>query len=338
MEVAASRCAEAAPTRDAAYWPFAATSPWNMPIGDKAQYGNIIAPVFNPAGGGGMNCGWWSHPIFIATARDPQTTIYLHPRFLTGPEKPFITMRVPVDAQPDPKSDAHLHIIDETHSFVVEMIGAVKDSKGKITATWGAVKNDLRDAGVYDAPYHGTRAYGGSAIAGLIRQGELTHGIHHALAAAIEPKAHNRNCPGGKDFVWPASSADGDASTAYGVTGNLYMGTLLAIPPTVDLTKLGLAGPDMILARAMQDYGVYIVDSGGCNLQLFAEPRAEKEVAQIKVESGGQSYCSLRKLVPLLKIVTNNGPQSIGGGGKPRCPLAPPLEKEDAALFHPQEK
>ena len=67
-----------------------------------------------------------------------------------------------------------------------------------------------------------------------------------------------------------------------------------------------------------EDYGAYIVDSGGCNLQLFAEPKAEKEVAQMKVEPSWQSYCSLRKLVPLLRIVTNNGPQSVGGGGKPR--------------------
>jgi hypothetical protein len=327
ITASAGRCAEAEKTRDPAYWPFATTSPWNMPIGDKAQYGEIHAPHFDPAAGGGMNCGWWSHPIFIATERDPRVTIYLHPRYLNVAEKAFITMRVPADAQPDPKSDAHLHIIDETHRFVVEMIGAVKDAHGKITATWGACKNDLRDAGVYDTPYHGTRAYGGSAIAGLIRRGELTHGIPHALAAAIDPKAHNRNGPGGKPFVWPASSADGDADTAYGTTGNLYMGTLVAIPPTVDLDKFGFTGPDLAIARALQDYGAYIVDSGGCNFQLFAEPKAKDEAAQIKVEPSGQSYYSLRKLVPFLRIVTNNGPQSVGGGGTPRRPLAPPFSK-----------
>jgi len=322
------RCAEAGGTRDPALWPFAVTSPWNMPIGSNAQYGDISSPKFDPAGGGGINCGWWSHPIFITTAHDPMTTVYLHPpAFMHMEEKPLITMRVPADARPDPKSDAHLHIIDETHSFVVEMIGAVKDSKGKITATWWGTKNDLRDAGVYDPP-HGVRAYGGSAIGGLIRRGELTHGIHHALAGAIDPKAHNRKGPNGKAYVWPASCADGDADTAYGASGNLLMGTLLALPPSVDLGKLGLSGPDMAIARAMQEYGVYIVDSGGCNLQLFAEPKAADEVAQIKIESRGQSYCSLRKLVPLLKIVTNNTPQSVGGGGKPCAPLAPPFVRQ----------
>lgn len=134
--MSAGWCAEAGRTRDPALWPFDAASPWNMPIGDKARYGDISAPEFDPAGGGGINCMWWSHPIFIATARDPKVTIYLHPRYLNTPEKPFITMRAPLDAQPDPKSDAHLHIIDETHSFVVEMIGAVRNSNTRITATW----------------------------------------------------------------------------------------------------------------------------------------------------------------------------------------------------------
>ncbi len=210
--MSATRAAETGRTRDPAYSPFDATSPWNMPIGDKAQYGDISSEKFDPAAGGGINCGWWSLPIFIATAQDPIATIYLHPSYLNVPEKPFITMHVPVDAQPDPKSDAHLNIIDETHSFVLEMLGAVKDSKGKITATWSAIKNDLRDAGVYDAPYHGSRAYGGSGIAGLIRQGELTHGIPHALAAAIDPKAHNRRGgPGSKrPRLRPGLGAVGD--------------------------------------------------------------------------------------------------------------------------------
>ena len=111
-------------------------------------------------------------------------------------------MRVPADAMPDAKSDGHLHIIDETQSFVVEMWQAKRGPDGLITAV--AVKNDLRGPGVYDG-WHGVRAYGGSAIAGLIRRGELTDGIHHALAAAVYPKAHNSSGPNSQPFVWPAS-------------------------------------------------------------------------------------------------------------------------------------
>jgi hypothetical protein len=296
--------------RDPALWPFDAASPWNVAIGDKARFVTIDARQFDPAVGGGINCRQWSHPIYIATAHDPLVRIDQQ-----DPRQPRITIRVPAAAMPDSKSDGHLHIIDETHSFVVEMWQAKRSPDGLITAV--AVKNDLRGPGVYDG-WHGVRAYGGSAIAGLIRRGELTDGIHHALAAAVYPKAHNASGPNGQPFVWPASSADGDAATAYSTTGNLYMGSLVAIPPTVDLSKLSLRGPERVLAQALQDYGAYIVDSAHSNFVLFAEPPAQSEVSQIRTEA-------MQALVAQLKIVANNGPKSIGGGGHPRRPPAAPM-------------
>ncbi len=42
-------------TRDAAYWPFAANDPWNMPIGSAAAYKAINSPGFSTGGGAYMN-------------------------------------------------------------------------------------------------------------------------------------------------------------------------------------------------------------------------------------------------------------------------------------------
>ena len=95
-------------------------------------------------------------------------------------------------------------------------------------------------------------------------------------------------------------------------------------------TSSGLPDRTWPSPERLQDYGAYIVDSGGCNFQLFAEPKAKDEAAQIKVEPSGQSYYSLRKLVPFLRIVTNNGPQSVGGGGTPRRPLGAPFSNRAA--------
>ena len=297
--------ANGAETRDPALSPFDASSPWNMPLGDKAEYATINSPPFDPSKGCGINCEHWSHPVFIATPTDPEVAI-----FHKDPLVPFAVMRAPANAKPDPESDAHLHLIDETHSFVVEMCAAARRPDGNISARY-VIKNDLRDAGVY-AGWHGVRAYGGSAIAGLIRVGELTHGIRHVLAAATNPKAMNRFAPDGKAFVWPASSAD-----STGTEGNLYMGSLVAIPPTVDLNQLGLKpGPAMEIAIALQDYGAYLTDSASTNFCVCAEPAAAQEVARV-------DRADLNKLSALLKVVTNNAPNSIGGGGKPRRPLAP---------------
>ena len=294
--------------RDAAAWPFAASSPWNTAIGDQAAFTAISSPRFASAKGGSVNATGFSHPVFIATAADPEIAI-----FKTGSASPFATVRVPAAAQPDAQGDGHLHLIDEQHRSVIEMWQAVR-SEGRITAV-AVVRNDLTDDGVYGA-WHGVRAYGGSAIAGLIRTGELKSGIRHALAIAVEQQSLNRSAPGGKGWVWPASSCDNH--NAYGATGNLFMGSLLAIPPTVDLRKLGL-GPEAVeLAVALQDYGAYITDCTGSNLSFYAEPAAAEEAALV-----GRGEAS--RLVALLQAVANNGPQTIGGGGKPRRAAAPPF-------------
>lgn len=293
--------------RDAGIWPFSASSPWNLALGDKAAFQPIASPRFAIGKGGSLNAVGFSHPVYLAVAGDPEVRI-----FRRGVATPFATVRVPVDARPDAMGDGHLHIVDEQHRSVVEMWQAVRNADGSITAA-AVVSNDLTDDGVYPN-WHGVRAYGGSAVAGLIRRGELIGGIRHALAIAVEQAALNRNGPGGKGYVWPASSCDNN--NAYGSTGNIFMGSLLAIPPTVDVRASGLRGPALEMAIALQDYGAYITDCTGSNLSFYAEAAAVEEAAQV-----GRG--DVAKLVSLLQVVTNNTLLTIGGGGKRRRPDAP---------------
>ena len=98
------------------------------------------------------------------------------------------------------------------------------------------------------------------------------------------------------------------------------MGSLLAIPPSVDLATIGIAssGPAFEVAKALQNYGAYVTDAAGANLVFYVEPSARGEVPD-DFES------QLAKAVAFLRVVANNGPRSVGGGGSPRRPLAPPL-------------
>ncbi len=293
--------------RDPALWPFEANDPWNHALGSGAQY-TTITGNFKHNGFAGVNCTHWSHPVFIATASDPVHSI-TSPGF-NG------SIHVPANARPDPESDAHLHIIDETHTYVVETWGATVDGSGNISALAG-FQNALKGPGVYPTN-HGVRAYGGSAIGGLIRKGELTNGIPHALAISMYGNYLNRNGPGGHCYVWPASTCDGGNGSGYSSTGNLFMGSLLAIPPEVDITALGYgtSGPNYQAAKALQDYGGYIVDQSGGDFILYVEPAANSETTNFSPQA----------VVPLLKVVTNNTPTSIGGGGTPRRPEPPPFE------------
>jgi hypothetical protein len=95
------------------------------------------------------------------------------------------------------------------------------------------------------------------------------------------------------------------------------MGSLLAIPSGVDLTSLGLTPAGMMVARALRDYGAYVVDRSSVGV-IYVEPTAPQAWLD-----------DLRKDVPtllsVLSLVTNNSPENIGGGGRPLAPFAPPL-------------
>jgi hypothetical protein len=307
-----SHVAAEQPTRDAAFWPFASSSPWNTSLGANAQYTPIASP-FTASGGANLNCREWSYPVFVAKNSDPLQNFYWRES-----NELIARMRVPRNAQADSQSDGSLIIVNDTHDADVEMWQATRrpngDWEGEVT-----VQHNLRDTGFYD-DYRGTRAGGMSALGGLIRRQELLAGkIPHALAVAVDGSAMNKNGPGGRPFTWPASWADGGDGSDYGTSGNLFMGSLVAIPPDVDLAKLKLSPQALAIARALQDYGAYITDQGSANIIYYAEQAA----SDILATDGGE----LGRLTPLLRVVTNNGPhQNIGGGGPRRVTTpAPPL-------------
>jgi hypothetical protein len=269
-----------------------------MPIGSNAQF----APTSDPQSvslldvyGGSLNARSWSHPIYQATASDPMRTGTSH----AGTWQ----FRVPTDAVAalPTDGDRHIHVIDPTKQYVDECWVAVKQASGNWWCEYH-VRNNLRGPGVGE---NGVRAYGGSAIGGLIRLSEAqANEIRHALAFAM-PRAKMAHGP-----VWPAITEDGGAT--YG--GALHMGQLVAIPRTVNLSSLGLSPGGMMLARALRDYGAYLVDASS-NFAFFAEPTAEHLLAGARADIG--------KIREQLRVVTNNSATSVGGGGTPIAPLAP---------------
>ncbi|MDZ7857364.1 hypothetical protein [Sphaerotilus sp.] len=298
------------PARDPAQWPFASDSPWNTALGDGARFAPIRSPRFDPGRGATVNTLQWSHPVFIAQADDPTVLVYRR-----GQAEPVHRVRVPRQARPDPMADGALHLIDATRRTVTELWKAERVGPDRIVATV-VVVNSLTGAGVYPS-WHGARAYGGSALGGLIRSGELEHGIPHALAIAVQPQALNRVGPDGRAWVWPASSADDGDGRRYGIQGNLHMGSLLALPPELDLRSLGLhPGPETSLARALQDFGACITDCAAGNLVFYGELQTHTAASSLRASA-------LQAMTAHLQVVTNHTPATVGGGGIRRAPPAP---------------
>jgi hypothetical protein len=186
-----------------------------------------------------------------------------------------------------------------------------------------------------------------SSIGGSLRVGELRpngQGPRHALKLDLDAYQLFYDCATGSDcWRWPANTADGTWARYGDYNRNtnkaMKMGALLAIPATLDLGTLGLeTDPARQLAWTLQNYGAYVVDDAwGPNYYINAENGPDGSfAAQFQADYGFPLAQRLRdntawtrdwqKLMEALWVVDNNGPNSIGGGGTPRQPLAPPFQ------------
>jgi hypothetical protein len=285
--------------RDAFAWPFASTSPWNQPIGTGAQYSAPGDPATQAvlAAAPAINAAIWSRSVVLASLGDPV-------RYLgSGPGA--VAIHVPNSAQPSgpPGGDAQLDIVDPSRHVVDESWRTARVFPGNLASGFHS-RVDLRGDGL-----SGTTASGMSSLGGLIRTWELQqHDIRHALAASMPPGLMALGA------VWPAHQQDNFAAGAY--RGSVHMGALLAIPAWVDVRSLGLSAEGTAIAYALQRYGAYVVDTGG-SMALLAEPSAEAWVGSARGDMG--------RIQAQLRVVTNNGPSSVGGGGAPLMPPAPPF-------------
>ena len=204
----------------------------------------------------------------------------------------------------------------------------IRDSTGEIGGHWGSKLSDL---------------------GGTIRVGEFTAGvIRHAMKVNLSSHLYyyyDFQCPGSnKDscsFRWPAISVDHYAydltspNWYAGTNKNFIMGALLALKPTFNLDTLKTM-PGKILAKALQDYGTYVVDDAACDCWAFAlergpdgnvvdEVQKTYNVKMFLTPHTDNFWKDMAIVFENLQIISNNGPNNIGGGGTPRQPLAPPF-------------
>lgn len=287
--------------RSAARHPFSSTSVWNTAIGSGAKFESRSAPRTAAFLGAKpvINRDSWSIAVRITTTRDPLVTLDAVRNGKT------YRIRIPADTVATGGSDRHVTLIQPDGVTAYDAFKFEKLSDG----TWSAqvvVVTDLRGTGIGS----GSRAAGVPALAGLIRSEELAAlRIPHALAVAV-PNNVLKTGP-----VWPATRQDGDAATSY--SGTVPMGSLLAIPGSVDIDALPLSAEGRALAYTLQNYGAYVVDRAGtaalyCELACNAAQTA-RMTADWKI------------LHAQMRMVTNSSATSVGGGGTPRVAAPPAL-------------
>jgi|GEM_PF-1145989 len=312
--------------RDPAQWPFAADSVWNTPIGSGTQFAAVPSGGLDLATGVMIVNASLSHPILHATTNDPVGNLHV-----PGMTTPFATAPLPAALGTMP-GGRHVFLVLPDGVTVLE-IHSPRRAGSDVRAN-SVVRADLRGSGVPPA-YRSATGSGLTPLGGSIRRGELKAGIPHVIGAVAPLEAVTVK-PDGTAHVWPADgSAAGDANAAAQMAraGNVHVGSLLAIPPGVDIAKLAAPGtPAHAIIRAMQDYGVLVKDTfDGTYFNEWQRAGTPHLIFCVEDLFNGDAPTDLaRQLAPAireLRVVANHGPNSIGGGGARRQPAAPAFGK-----------
>jgi hypothetical protein len=130
------------------------------------------------------------------------------------------------------------------------------------------------------------RGSGFALLAGVIWPDELARGrIDHALIFSYPYTS-------AAGFVSPATESDG----ASGRRDAIPEGTRLQLDPRLDLDSLHLPRYARTIARALQRYGMYLADSGGRGVSLYAvNPQSYASNPYAGVLPGGP-YADVEKI------------------------------------------
>ncbi|GEM_PF-1291116 len=353
--------AQAQTCRNAIQWPFAQNSIWNMPIGSNAQYvhAGIGAPqamgvtvdedilILEPGAPlkkvAYNNAGW-----------DPGKTrcgSIVSGQYLWG----GLQVPVPNDFSTDP---GYLGSTPNMSGGILMPDGVtlkqtqplhVCGAGGTVTSQYEFPDDNIKTGDGIQGAHGGS---GMSSMGGTLRVGELVPGgvIRHALKINLYARKYLAyNNDGTRGYRWPAPRADsyaGDPNSPcrYGGTVSaLEMGALLALKPDFNINNLRTE-PARILAQAFKDYGAYVVDDTcwdvfGITTEWGPDGRVISEFQSVwgwPFETSKLSTCTdtsneckwakdWADILTNLHVVNNNSASSIGGGGTPRQPLAPPF-------------
>lgn len=263
-------------SKDAGF--FAEDSFWNQPISDSAQtdpksgfYINLMKKDLSGKNFG-INLKEYTIPIYEVDSTVPRVKVGNHPEHThLRHHADFDAMGVPVPEGmiPSPGDDHHVTIIDRKRGLAWDMFLAEQDSLGQWYSCTGMIV-DLNGPGVFNADdfpvkddesihqYGPSRAAGVPSFAGTIMYDEIKAGkINHKLSCALRFVAY-------KEYVWPAIWTDGN------YPGGIPEGSVIQLDPDLDLSQFNLLPGEITVAKAMQEYGMVVVDFAAGNV-LYGE-------------------------------------------------------------------
>jgi hypothetical protein len=248
--------------------PYANNSPWNIKIGTSPTYAATSTYNITALGGTfGSDPTQYTMPVYEVSSSTPLRTVNFSGTFSNVTNngttltnlKGSVQVPIPAGAAPAAGSDSQIVIWNRQTGDEWGFWKAMPNSDGTWSATNGYHYN-TQWSGV--PPTHfASRGAGVPYLTGLIRPCEIAQGrINHAIAFAYDYHT--------SQFVYPATKSDGSGSGP-----DMPEGARLQLDPNLGDAQIqawGCKGSCLIIAHALQEYGMIIIDKSG-HPKIYAE-------------------------------------------------------------------
>jgi hypothetical protein len=248
---------------------FSASSVWNAPLATHAPLAadsarlsaaldSEVAREMTRQVGPWINTDKWSVPVYTVSRDAPRLHVKLD-NYSSELQRDFDSVPIPAGAHPAADSDASLVIYQPSSNTLWEFWQARHELDGW-HARWGGEITDVSARPGYYPNDFGGSGTSLSLAGGLIMISDLESGqINHAVAFSIPDTQRGA-------YSWPAHRSDG---TTRGQTA-IPEGTHFRIDPNVNLASLHMSPAGLMIARAVQRYGMIVRDTGG-NVAFYAQ-------------------------------------------------------------------
>jgi hypothetical protein len=240
------------------YLAFKDSSEWNTPIPPNAPVDPSSEKFIAHIKGFNSRIQWptlaigkWGEPFYWAKAGDPWYEI---------PGFPVPKVRIPHQAEPAPNSDSELTVFDLEMGWVIKLTKATFDGTWHtFSKTWYSLSSNGLEGRVAESDEKRNQGHRGfpPSLHG-VRWDEIEAGsIRHTLKVSLDKT--------GEAHAYPASGHERHRG------GIVPEGAVFRIKPSVDLNSRGLKGAALVIATAMQRYGIVVGDTGGVPMSLKLE-------------------------------------------------------------------
>lgn len=290
---------------------FSEDSYWNTPISDyavvhpKSDYWISLLKQDYYKENFGINLDEYTIPVYQVNQKTPTQKIKCrefayavdekgNPLYKCGQHPDFQKAEIPLPLEviASPGTDAHLALVDWERNLIWDMWYLFKDDNGEWRSNTGMIYK-ANGPGVFDTidiqpnnneSVHGYgpgRAAGVPIVAGLVMYDEVLSGeINHKIACAVRFVAF-------QEFVFPpATWTDG------AFDGGIPEGAIIQLDPELDLSQFDLWPGEIAIARALQEYGMVVIDFAAGNAMYgegiwYDETKTWKDKVRTWGEEGG---------------------------------------------------